>query len=230
MRFLLSRYAQRVNRLREWDGPIFRGRFKSQVVGRDAGLIYPLAYIHLNPLRARLVSNLEDDAWTSMRAYLGVEPAPRWLDTDFAKELLGDGELILGMTMALWQGEEDWPEGMNQRFGWVDPVGPKRAHPRGGERTGSYASRLSVKRALKQVRDITGATLSELRRSVRGRGAQAERRFAVWALYESTSATQAEIGRALDMSASQVGVVVHRLRKSRSSKIQAWIDRWEFRQ
>ena len=40
----------------------------------------------------------------------------------------------------------------------------------------------------------------------------------------------AEIGRALDMSAPQVGVVLHRLRERSSAKVQAWIDRWEFRQ
>lgn len=233
MRFLLSRYAQRVNQIHDWDGPIFKGRFKSQLVARDARLIFPLAYIHLNPLKAHLVADLEAEAWTSMREYLGLDPLHRWLDVDFVFDLVGDEEFIRAMTMALLVGEEEWPDGMDQTVGWIKRVGDRaesrrRRGRKGVIRTPNLA-KSSLSSTLDVVCEITGATRQELKQSRHGRGAQPERRFAVWALARATTATQGEIGRALEMSASQVGVILHRLRGKRSPKIDGWIARFEFR-
>jgi putative transposase len=79
MGFLNGRYTQRVNRLHRWDGPVFRGRFTSKLVRDETSLPYILAYIHLNPLRANLVTRIDSRCWTSMRAYLGRKGEPDWL-------------------------------------------------------------------------------------------------------------------------------------------------------
>ena len=52
MRHLNGVYTQRLNRLHDWDGPVFRGRFKSQLVTEEAYRRELVAYIHLNPVRA----------------------------------------------------------------------------------------------------------------------------------------------------------------------------------
>ncbi|MDD5308546.1 MAG: transposase [Deltaproteobacteria bacterium] len=71
MRRLNADYTQRVNRIHGWDGPVFRGRFRSELVRDEPSLPYVLAYIHLNPLRAGLVTRLQSERWTSHRAYNG---------------------------------------------------------------------------------------------------------------------------------------------------------------
>jgi hypothetical protein len=38
-----------------------------------------IANIHNEPVRAKVVARPADTSWSSHRAYLGVEPAPRWL-------------------------------------------------------------------------------------------------------------------------------------------------------
>jgi len=81
MQFINGAYTQEVNRLHSWDGPVFRGRFKNQLVHDEAYLKELLAYLHLNPVRARLVTLPEEDCWTSHQAYLDLDQRPRWLTT-----------------------------------------------------------------------------------------------------------------------------------------------------
>src|SRR3990170_5993126 len=89
MQYLNGRYTSGMNERHRWDGPLFRGRFRSQLVGDQSYLRMVLAYIHLNPLRARLVARLSSDAWTSHRAYVGLAPRPKWLTTAFFLSDLG---------------------------------------------------------------------------------------------------------------------------------------------
>jgi len=43
---------------------------------------YLLAYLHLNPVRARLVMNIDHSRWTSHGAYCGLDMVPDWLSMD----------------------------------------------------------------------------------------------------------------------------------------------------
>ena len=53
-------------------GPLFQGRFKSILVDADNYALVLSAYIHLNPLRAGIVSQLEDYPWSSYLDYLNL--------------------------------------------------------------------------------------------------------------------------------------------------------------
>lgn len=81
MRHLDGVYTQRFNRAVERDGPLFRGRYKSIVVGDDHYLRCVSRYIHLNPVEARLVTVPEDYRHSSYRSFLGLEVAPWWLSS-----------------------------------------------------------------------------------------------------------------------------------------------------
>ena len=68
MQWLQSTFANRFNRAHLSHGHLFQGRFKSLVVERDEYLGPLIHYIHLNPLRARLVQNdtMETYRWSSL--------------------------------------------------------------------------------------------------------------------------------------------------------------------
>ncbi len=51
-------------------GHLFQGRYKAYLCDKDIYLLSLVRYIHLNPLRARLVKNLQEYRWSSHRAYL----------------------------------------------------------------------------------------------------------------------------------------------------------------
>jgi REP-associated tyrosine transposase len=79
MQRLSSRFTQTVNRLRERDGPLFKGRFRSIAIKDEAHLVRVSQYIHLNPVEARLAAAPEEWSWSSAAAYLGLADKPHWL-------------------------------------------------------------------------------------------------------------------------------------------------------
>ena len=60
MRRLLTGYALWYNRKHHRQGHLFQNRFKSILCQEDAYLLELVRYIHLNPIRAHLVDNLEE--------------------------------------------------------------------------------------------------------------------------------------------------------------------------
>lgn len=81
LRSLFGRYAQVYNRQNKRSGHLFQERHKAILIGSDAYLVELVRYIHLNPVRARLVRRVEQWPWSSYRAYVGKQPAPSWLTT-----------------------------------------------------------------------------------------------------------------------------------------------------
>jgi REP element-mobilizing transposase RayT len=79
MQRLSSRFTQAVNRLRDRDGPLFKGRFRSIAVKDDAHLVQVSRYIHLNPVAAGLTAAADGWGWSSAVAYLGLADKPEWL-------------------------------------------------------------------------------------------------------------------------------------------------------
>lgn len=226
MRRLNAEYTQRVNLLERWDGPVFRGRFHSQLVEDETRLVHVLAYIHLNPLRANLVTRLDSECWTSHRAYLGRDPAPEWLTTGHFLGLLGGAAPLHELVLSLHRGSRPWPEGMSLESGFLEgDEGTRRPRRKAGDKATRF---LDERRALSLVGDVTGTTSAELRRAVCGPGANPARRFAVWALKDRTALTHAEIGSALRMSPQQVAHVLRRLRMG-VEPFRGWSSLWRER-
>ena len=70
-------------------GPILQGRFKSILVDADNYALVLSAYIHLNPLQAGLVKQLEDYPWSSYLDYLNLrKPSISNLNPSFVLQLL----------------------------------------------------------------------------------------------------------------------------------------------
>jgi putative transposase len=88
MRHLNGVYTQRFNRRHRVDGPLFRGRYKSIVVGADPYLLQLVRYIHKNPVKAGLVEKPGQYAWSSHKGYLSVAGKWDWLHKDFILSLL----------------------------------------------------------------------------------------------------------------------------------------------
>jgi len=69
-----SRMARWLNTRHGRLGPVFADRPYAEVV-EDCRVAHVLAYVHNNPVRARLVGSARECSWTSHRAYLGLDPA-----------------------------------------------------------------------------------------------------------------------------------------------------------
>jgi len=93
MKWLLGTYTNRFNRRHQEFGHLFSGRYKSLVVdGSGNGYLRTVCdYVHLNPVRAKLVEatrSLESYGWSSYGEYLRAPGSrPKWLRVD---RLLGE--------------------------------------------------------------------------------------------------------------------------------------------
>ena len=92
MKRLAGRQTRHHNYLEGRSGTLWEGRFKSSPVERDDYLLACSRYIELNPLRARIVAEPQDYAWSSCRYRFGVGTA-NWLDYDSAYLGLANNEL-----------------------------------------------------------------------------------------------------------------------------------------
>lgn len=72
MQGLLTAYARTFNRRYGHRGHVFEGRYKAIVCDRESYLLELTRYIHLNPVRARLVKRPEDWPWSGHQSYLGT--------------------------------------------------------------------------------------------------------------------------------------------------------------
>ena len=83
MRHINGVYTQRFNRYHNCDGQLFRGRYKSILVGGDSYLLELVRYIHRNPLRGGLVNKLDRYRWSSHRAFLSSSKKWDWLYKEY---------------------------------------------------------------------------------------------------------------------------------------------------
>lgn len=82
MQALQQSYTQWFNRVHDQVGHLFQGRYKAIICDRDEYLVSLVRYIHLNPVRARLVEDPEVYPYSGHRAYLTddrralIDPGP----------------------------------------------------------------------------------------------------------------------------------------------------------
>lgn len=221
MRHVNASYTQRLNLRHGWDGPVFRGRFRSQIVEEERYLDHVFVYVHLNPLVAGLATRLDDPCWTSLRAYLGKERTPSWLQTDHFTKSLGGRAGIREAVRQRRKGTHGWPEQIDPETGWI---GASRDESRPASGMGDAPARASIDEVLRDVAQVTGCTVESLKEAKMGPGANPARRLAVWALSRAQIYSHREIASALGMSEGQVAKVLWRLRSaSAPAPLSTWM-------
>ncbi len=81
-------YVKAINRQQKRVGPLYQGPFKAKHIDSDAYLAHLTRYIHLNPVRARLVDHPADWPYSSYSDYIGTRngilPHPEFILSQFA--------------------------------------------------------------------------------------------------------------------------------------------------
>jgi REP element-mobilizing transposase RayT len=89
MHIINGSYCSYHNRAHKQVGHLFQGRFKSIVVDKDAYFLTLSAYIHMNPVRAKIVSSPGAYKWSSYKAYI-QKKTDGYVDIDKIRSVLGD--------------------------------------------------------------------------------------------------------------------------------------------
>ena len=93
MQNLFSRYAMRFNQKYERKGHLFGGPYRQAVCLDDSYLLAASLYIHLNPVKAGLISEPLRYRWSSCRLYCNVDAPQSFIDPDFILGLLSENEI-----------------------------------------------------------------------------------------------------------------------------------------
>ena len=81
MQNILFRYTRYWNRRYKKTGHLFQGRYKSILCDKEGYLLGLIRYLHLNPVRSKVVDDPGNYAWSSHGAYLKGE-AKSWIAVD----------------------------------------------------------------------------------------------------------------------------------------------------
>jgi putative transposase len=88
MKHINSAYATYYNVKRQRSGHLLQGRYHAILVEASTYAVELSRYIHLNPVRAKIVATPETYPWSSYRSYT-QGPTPSWLTTAFIHQGFG---------------------------------------------------------------------------------------------------------------------------------------------
>jgi len=213
------RYTQWFNWRHKKSGHLFQGRYKAVMVDADAYLLELAAYIHLNPVRARITDRPEKYRWSSHRAYLGNENLS-WLETNCILSQFSTNVRKSRMKFTEFVGER-MAEGRSEAF-----HGEKNVDSRifgDGDFIAEVLTEAdflpeqkpdvnTVVAAVKRLYDITDDCLSgqnRERRLCEARG------LAAWATLELSGGKLTELARKLGREPSTLTCAVRRIEKRR---------------
>lgn len=214
MSFLQSRFSNHQNRTHGWDGPLFRGRFLNRLVTDDRYWRHLLAYVHLNPVAAQLVSDPELANWTSHRAYLGLERAPDWLDIGELLDLFGGPTGLRDYIYAARVGREPGPVGFDPKRMWTPH--PSLPIPQ------AIAPPPDLERGLAQVSAATGLSVEEIQATVRGPRGNRAKLLAMWWLHEGVGLGTNAIARFFHVAPSAVSRTLREVHSTQEPTLEAW--------
>jgi REP element-mobilizing transposase RayT len=90
---LTQSYTVYFNRRYRTSGHLFQGRYKAVLCDKDEYLLTLVKYIHLNPLRAKVVDRLDAYPWSSHPAYLKKASEGDLIDPGFVLSLFAESRV-----------------------------------------------------------------------------------------------------------------------------------------
>ena len=206
-----SGYVLALNKRHQWDGPVFRGGFTSQLVEDEGYLRYLVAYHHLNPVRANLVRRPEEARWSSAGVYVEGSASPDWLRTAEVLSWFGSRQALAEYTWEHMTGRRLAPEEFCTETGLfrdipavpapvplLKAVGADR-QPDGGD-------------ILRAIAQALGVVVEDLNVGRPGRAGNQYRRVAAWVLAHKGGFTCREIGALLGTTPNGVSKMLARVR------------------
>ena len=81
-----SGYASFINKRNNRSGHLFQGRYLAKIIQDEKYLLELCYYIHYNPIKAYMISDIDHYPWSSHQSYAGIERIP-WLTTNYINSI-----------------------------------------------------------------------------------------------------------------------------------------------
>ena len=205
MRQLNGLYTQWSNRRHHRVGHLFQGRYKAILVDKDAYLLELCRYIVLNPVRARMVKRPRQWPWSSHRAMLGMQDAPKWLSVAALLAQFGRG-----FTLARQRYERFVAQGLQAKSPWNELqgqiyLGDERFVAKMQRKLGRQADDLNIPRAQRRA---PAPPLAQIART------HTQRDRAIRAAHGTGRYSYLQIGKHFGVHFTTVGRIVRAGRKA----------------
>ena len=213
MQNLSFRYTRWINWRQKRTGHLFQGRYKAVLVDGDSYLLELVRYIHLNPVRAGIVTSPEDYPWSGHRAYLGREILP-WLTTDWMLTQFGKSVAKAQSAYLVFVldglDEEHRPEfhgaGVDSRL-----LGDDNFMERCLIDTGGLPLRLTAQQIVDKVCTAYHIDMAVLQSKSQQRSTAEARAVAGWLARESGCVTLSDVARLVNRDVGSISSAVRRL-------------------
>ena len=182
---------------------------------------YLLTYLHLNPVKARLVMQINQWRWTSHPFYSGLKTPPDWLTTSNLIKKYGGVEGYRQYLEEVRQGRRERPKGFGSML-----FGGRRSSEMWIVKQDEAPRGLKPGNALQQVLKVGNASKEDLFREVKGRGGNPVRTVAAWWLVMGAGLPNREVGKRLNMSQVAVSRAIGRVRREMSNNPSGQISDW----
>jgi len=216
MQNLCSRYTRWVNWRHNRIGHLFHGRYKAIMIDADSYLTQLVGYIHLNPVRARMVEKCEDYEWSSHRTYIGANLIP-WLVTEpvlsqFSEKTANARRLFQEFVCA--RSDEGHRADFHGAGGFDSRVfGEDRFVDEVLYRVGSQPQKKAdIDSVLTVVERLYGVKSDAFSKPGQDRRLSEARSLAAWGVKEMTSATLTELSRKIGRDVTSICSGEKRLR------------------
>jgi REP element-mobilizing transposase RayT len=221
MRWFQTTYTVRFNRRHRLSGHLFQGRYKAVVVNPEEERYFVILsdYIHLNPVRARMISlqeRLFDFLWSSYRWYVTRSGRPEWFE---AGRVLGE----LGLEDSA-SGRKRYAERMRGRA--VDEMAERNAAQNEGLRRGWCLGEASFRERMLSLLETTGEKFSrgrEIDGAVRRNHDANEARRVLLEAMTCFGMNESELARLRRSDSRKLAIA--RLIRKRTSVPNRWIVR-----
>lgn len=216
MQNVMLRYSTWFNKKRRRVGHLFQGRYKAILIDADAYLLELVRYIHLNPVRAKMVKFPEEHPWSGHLALLGKEFLP-WHYTDYVLSLFDNDVLIAAKKYSdfVYDGlsEEKSPEfvtGTHEGRLLGDDSFADEALMKADERP---VSRVSLDEVISEVCRRFGITEAKLAAAGKARPASEARAVAAFLTRELAHLSLTELAKKMGREVSAISQAARRLEK-----------------
>ena len=206
MRQLNGLYTQWSNRRHRRVGHLFQGRYKAILVDKDSYLLELCRYVVLNPVRAKMVTRPGQWPWSSYRAMLGAQVAPRWLSVEallahFGRTLAAGRAHYERFVAQGTKAKSPWDEVKGQIY-----LGDDGFVERMQQNLGRQAEDINIPRAQRRK---PAPTLTQIQR------AQKDREGAILAAHDTGHYSYTQIGKHFGVHFTTVGRIVRTGRQGR---------------
>ncbi len=210
MQGLQQSYSQYFNLRHRKVGHVFQGRYKAIICERDEYLLELTRYIHLNPVRSRIVKGPEQYQYSGHKVYLKGKPTDVLDPTKILRLLGGKGAYRRFVLDGLGEGHnEEYYEVEDQRFLGAEGFGDKIQQEMGNEE--KPAVKRPMETVIKELSERLGIESKVLRGPDRSWAVSKARTLVAYVLVRRSGYGLGEVAAYLGRDMATVGTLVARL-------------------